>query len=266
MFNFTEEQIQRYSRHIILPEVGGKGQTKLLESKVLLIGAGGLGSPIGYYLAAAGVGNIGIVDGDIVDFSNLQRQILHGTTDVGIAKTESAKATLQNLNPDVKVNTYNERISSENILNLIKDYDVIVDGTDNFPARYLVNDACVMQKKPLSHGAVFRFEGQVFTILPGEGPCYRCLFEIPPPPGLVPSCQEAGVLGVLPGLIGLIQATEVIKIILKIGNLLTDRLLIYDALGMDFRKVKIKKNPKCVVCGENPTVTKLIDYEQFCGI
>ena len=266
MSEFTEEQINRYSRHIILPEVGGKGQMKLLKSKVFLVGAGGLGSPAAFYLAAAGIGKIGISDNDDVDFSNLQRQILHSTKDVGRPKVQSAKETLEDLNPDVEVVPYTERLNSENIIDIIKDYDVILDGSDNFPTRYLVNDACVMLGKPLSHGSIFRFDGQATTILPGQGPCYRCLYETPPPPDLVPSCQEAGVLGVIAGIIGVIQATEVIKLRLGKGNLLNGKLLLYDSLNMDFKKLNIQRNPACPMCGENPTIKKLIDYEEFCQV
>lgn len=266
MFDFTEDQILRYSRHIILPEVGGKGQKKLLQAKVFLIGAGGIGSPAGYYLAAAGIGKIGIADGDTLELSNLQRQIAHQTKSVGRHKADSAKETFEALNPDVEVVIFKERLTSENILDIIKDYDIIVDGSDNFPTRYLANDACVLLKKPLSTGAVFRFDGQATTIIPGEGPCYRCLFELPPPPNLVPSCEQAGILGVLPGTIGLIQATEVIKYLLGVGELLKGYLLIYSALDMSFRKVKVPRNPKCPVCGEKPTITSLIDYEEFCQV
>lgn len=257
MSEFTEEQINRYSRHIILPEVGGKGQMKLLKSKVFLVGAGGLGSPAALYLAAAGIGKIGISDNDDVDFSNLQRQILHSTRDVGHPKVQSAKETLEDLNPDVEVVPYIERLNSGNIIDIIKDYDVILDGSDNFPTRYLVNDACVMLGKPLSHGSIFRFDGQATTILPGQGPCYRCLYETPPPPDLVPSCQEAGVLGVIAGIIGVIQATEVIKLLLGKGNLLNGKLLLYDSLNMDFKKLNIQRNPACPMCGENPTIKKI---------
>ena len=266
MSEFTDEQINRYSRHIILPEVGGKGQKKLLDSKVFLVGAGGLGSPAAFYLAAAGIGKIGISDNDVVDFSNLQRQILHSTKDVGRLKIQSAKETLEDLNPDIEVIPYKERLNSENIIDIIKDYDVILDGSDNFPTRYLVNDACVMLGKPLSHGSIFRFDGQATTILPGKGPCYRCLYETPPPPDLVPSCQEAGVLGIIAGIIGVVQATEVIKLQLGKGNLLNGKLLIYDSLDMDFKKLKIQRNPACPICGENPTIKELIDYEEFCQV
>lgn len=264
MPSFTDEQVERYSRHIVLSEVGGKGQHKLLSSKVFVVGAGGLGSPIGYYLAAAGIGTIAIADGDNVDLSNLQRQILHSTADLGKPKAESAKQTMEALNPDVTVVPVRDRLTSANALDLIRDYDVVVDGSDNFPTRYLMNDACVLLDKPLFHGSIFRFEGQATTFVPRQGPCYRCLFETPPPPGVVPSCQEAGVLGVLPGVIGLIQATEVIKYLLGKGELLVGRLLVYDALAMQFRQVHVRRNPNCPVCGDNPTITELIDYEEFC--
>lgn len=264
--DFTEDQIDRYSRHIILKEVGGKGQKRLLESKVFMVGAGGLGSPIGFYLAAAGVGTIGIADGDVVDHSNLQRQILHTTKDVDKSKSLSAKETLEALNPDVEVIPYKERLTSQNIMDVIRDYDVIIDGSDNFPTRYLTNDACVLLNKPLSHGSIFRFEGQVTTFIPGSGPCYRCLFESPPPAEFVPSCQEAGVLGVLAGVVGTIQATEVIKLIIEQGEVLNGKLLLYNALAADFRKVTLRRNPECPVCGDNPTIKELIDYEQFCQV
>jgi thiazole biosynthesis adenylyltransferase ThiF len=269
MFNFTEEQIKRYARHIILPEVGGKGQEKLLNSKVLVIGAGGLGSPAILYLAAAGVGTIGIVDFDVVDFSNLQRQVIHNTERVGTPKVESAKKTVEMLNPDVKVITYNTRISKENIIDIIKDYDVVLDGTDNFPTRFLINDACYFAGKPLVSAAMLRFEGQVsvFDYRNKENsPCYRCLFPEPPPPGLVPSCQEAGILGSIGGIMGCIQATEAIKLILGIGEPLVGKLLIMDALSMDFRKVKLRKDPNCPLCGEKPVIKGLIEYEQVCDV
>jgi len=266
VFDFTEEQIKRYSRHILLPEVGGQGQKKLNNAKVLLVGTGGLGSPAAFYLAAAGVGTIGLIDGDVVDYSNLQRQILHSTPDVGRPKVISAKEKIQALNPDVEVVTYQTLINSGNALDIIRDYDIVLDGSDNFPTRYLVNDACVFQGKPLVHGSIFRFDGQASTFLPADGPCYRCLYPDPPPPGLVPSCQEAGVIGVLAGVIGVIQATEAVKLILGIGQPLKERLLIYDALDLTFRNVKTRRDPKCPVCGENPTVTELIDYEHFCSI
>jgi molybdopterin/thiamine biosynthesis adenylyltransferase len=264
--DFTEDQILRYSRHILLPEVGGEGQEKLLQAKVVLVGAGGLGSPVGYYLAAAGVGTIGVIDNDRVEISNLQRQIAHHTGRLGVDKADSAKETYETLNPDVRVVTHKERLTSANIKGIIKDYDIVVDGSDNFPTRYLVNDACVMMKKRLVSAAVFRFEGQVTTIVPGEGPCYRCLFEVPPPPGMVPSCQEAGILGVVTGVIGTIQATEVVKLILEIGGTLMGSLLLWNALDMSFRRVKVPRNPDCPVCGQHPTITELIDYEQFCSM
>ncbi|MBI2368930.1 MAG: molybdopterin-synthase adenylyltransferase MoeB [Deltaproteobacteria bacterium] len=263
---FTEEQIRRYSRHIILPEVGGKGQERLLASRALLIGAGGLGSPAAYYLAAAGIGTLGIVDFDDVDLSNLQRQILHRTDDVGRPKVESAREALQALNPDVRVIPYKEQLTSANILELLAEHDVVVDGSDNFPTRYLVNDACVIAGKPNVYGSVFRFEGQVTVFQPGQGPCYRCLYPEPPPPGLVPSCQEAGVLGVLPGVIGLVQAIETVKVLLKIGEPLIGRLLTFDALGLRFRELKLRRDPACPLCGEAPTITQLIDYEEFCAV
>jgi len=261
----TEEQIERYSRHIILKEVGGKGQQKLLNSKILLIGAGGLGSPAALYLAAAGVGTLGIIDSDRVALSDLQRQILHARKDLNRPKVDSAREKLSALNPDIKVIIYDERLTSKNALEIIKDYDLVVDGSDNFPTRYLVNDACVLLKKPNVHGSVLRFEGQVTVFMPGDGPCYRCLYPTPPPPGAVPSCAEAGVLGVLPGLIGLIQATEAIKILLNQGKTLKGRLLIYDALNLEFSEVRLKRDANCPVCGDEPTIKELIDYEQFCN-
>ncbi len=263
---FTAEQLTRYSRHFLLPEVGEDGQSRLLDAKVLLIGAGGLGSPTAFYLAAAGVGTIGIVDHDVVDLSNLQRQILHTHDRIGMPKVESARMTLQALNPDVKVIGYQERLSSENALRLFADYDVIVDGCDNFPTRYLVNDACVMLGKPNVHGSIFQFEGQASVFYPGKGPCYRCLFPEPPPPGAAPSCAEAGVLGVLPGLVGCVQALETIKLILGVGKPLIGRMVYFDTLSMEVRIHKLRRDPKCPVCGEQPTITKLIDYEEFCGL
>lgn len=263
---FTPDQLQRYSRHFILPEVGEAGQAKLLDAKVLLIGAGGLGSPTAYYLAAAGVGTIGIVDDDVVDRSNLQRQILHTDERVGMPKIESAELTLKGLNPDLNVIGYRERVDSSNVMRLFEDYDIIVDGCDNFPTRYLVNDACVFMGKPNVHGSIFQFEGQTTVFDPRHGPCYRCLFPEPPPPGAAPSCQEAGVLGVLPGLIGSVQAVETLKLILGIGNSLVGRLLHFDTLSMDIKTLKLRKDPECPVCGEQPTVTELIDYEEFCGL
>jgi sulfur-carrier protein adenylyltransferase/sulfurtransferase len=262
----SQNEILRYSRHLILSEVGVIGQEKLKNAKVLLIGGGGLGSPIAMYLAAAGVGTIGMVDFDKVDVSNLQRQILHGTSDVGKLKVDSAQSTLKEINPEVHFVPIRERLSSANVTRILKDYDLIVDGTDNFPTRYLVNDACVFAGKPFVYGSIFKFEGQVTVFYPGRGPCYRCLFAEPPPPGMVPSCAEGGVLGILPGLVGCAQATEAVKIILGKGELLIGRLLLYDALKMDFRTVKFRRNPKCPVCGDKPTITKLVDYEAFCGL
>jgi sulfur-carrier protein adenylyltransferase/sulfurtransferase len=260
------DEIKRYSRHLILPEIGMDGQRKLKAASVLCIGAGGLGSPVAMYLAAAGIGRIGIVDFDVVDYSNLQRQIIHGTPDVGRSKLQSAKDTINALNPHVQVDTYETSLTSQNALDLFRPYDVIIDGTDNFPTRYLVNDACVLTGKPNAYGSIFRFEGQASVFATKDGPCYRCLYPEPPPPGLVPSCAEGGVLGVLPGIIGLIQATEATKLILGIGEPLIGRFLIYDALKMRFRELKLRKDPDCPVCGTHPTVTQLIDYEQFCGI
>jgi molybdopterin/thiamine biosynthesis adenylyltransferase/rhodanese-related sulfurtransferase/molybdopterin converting factor small subunit len=262
----TNEEIKRYSRHLIMPEVGIEAQKKLKAAKVLCIGAGGLGSPAALYLTAAGVGTLGIVDFDTVDFSNLQRQILHGTPDVGRSKLASAKDKLNAINPNVKIETYETALSSENALELFAPYDVILDGTDNFPTRYLVNDACVLLGKPNAYGSIFRFEGQASVFATKEGPCYRCLYPEPPPPGLVPSCAEGGVLGVLPGIIGIIQATETIKLIIGVGEPLIGRFMIYDALKMKFRELKLRKDPDCPVCGTHPTLTKLIDYDQFCGV
>ncbi|MBI3784566.1 MAG: molybdopterin-synthase adenylyltransferase MoeB [Deltaproteobacteria bacterium] len=263
---FTAEQLNRYSRHFLLPEVGEAGQAKLLDAKVLLIGAGGLGSPTAFYLAAAGVGTIGLVDHDVVDMSNLQRQILHTAERVGMPKVESARETLQALNPDVKVVGYQERLSSENVMRLFADYDVIVDGCDNFPTRYLVNDACVMLNKPNVHGSIFQFEGQASVFYPKKGPCYRCLFPEPPPPGAAPSCAEAGVLGVLPGLVGCVQALETIKLILGAGKPLIGRMVYFDTLSMELRIHKLRRDPQCPMCGDHPTITQLIDYEEFCGL
>src|SRR6195256_4054736 len=262
----TNDEVKRYSRHLIMPEVGVEGQKKLKASKVLCIGAGGLGSPAALYLAAAGVGTLGIVDFDTVDFSNLQRQILHGTPDVGRSKLASAKDKLNAINPNVKIELHETALSSENALELFAPYDVILDGTDNFPTRYLVNDACVLLGKPNAYGSIFRFEGQASVFATKDGPCYRCLYPEPPPPGLVPSCAEGGVLGVLPGVIGVIQATETIKLIIGVGEPLIGRFLIFDALRMRFRELKLRKDPDCPVCGTHPTVTQLIDYEQFCGV
>jgi len=262
----SQDQIARYSRHLLLPEVGVEGQEKLCNAKVLCIGTGGLGSPLGLYLAAAGIGTLGLVDFDIVDQSNLQRQIMHGESTVGKLKVDSAKDRLADMNSDVEVITYNTRLSSENAMEIFKDYDIIVDGTDNFPTRYLANDAAVLLGKPYIYGCILRFEGQASVFHSKEGPCYRCLYPEPPPPGLVPSCAEGGVLGVLPGIIGLIQATEVVKLILGKGETLVGRLMIFDALATKFREMKLRKDKDCPVCGENPTITELIDYEQFCGI
>ena len=267
MVDLTNEEIRRYSRHLILPEVGLAGQRKIRNTSVLCIGAGGLGSPIAMYLAAAGIGKLGIVDFDTVDYSNLQRQILHSDADVGVSKADSAKASINALNPNVEVELYKTRISSENALDLIRPYDIVVDGTDNFPTRYLTNDACVLLKKPNVYGSIFRFEGQASVFAPHlGGPCYRCLYPEPPPPGMVPSCAEGGVLGVLPGIIGCIQATEILKLALGKGSSLIGRLMLFNALDMKFRELKLRKDPKCPVCGPNPTVTQLIDYEMFCGI
>jgi sulfur-carrier protein adenylyltransferase/sulfurtransferase len=262
----SNEEIARYSRHLIMPEVALDGQKKLKQARVLTIGAGGLGAPLAMYLAAAGVGTLGIVDFDVVDESNLQRQIIHGTSDIGRPKMESARDRINDINPNVHVEAYEEALSSENALEIFKDFDVIVDGTDNFPTRYLVNDACVLTGKPNVYGSILHFEGQASVFWAKEGPCYRCLYPEPPPPGLVPSCAEGGVLGILPGAIGTIQATETVKLILGIGEPLIGRLLLYDALGMSFREMKLRKDPNCPVCGENPSVTELIDYQEFCGI
>jgi molybdopterin/thiamine biosynthesis adenylyltransferase/rhodanese-related sulfurtransferase len=261
----TDEYL-RYARHLILPEVGAEGQKRLKAASVLCIGTGGLGSPLIMYLAAAGVGRIGLVDFDVVDTSNLQRQIVHGTKDVGRPKIESAKSTLEDLNPHTVVETHDTLLSSENALELFKNYDIIIDGTDNFPTRYLVNDACVLLGKPNVYGSIFRFEGQATVFWAEKGPCYRCLYPEPPPPGLVPSCAEGGVLGVLPGIVGCIQANEAIKLILGVGEPLIGRLLLFDALAMRFRELKLRKDPTCPICGENPTISELIDYEEFCGI
>jgi molybdopterin/thiamine biosynthesis adenylyltransferase/rhodanese-related sulfurtransferase len=271
----SEAQRDRYSRHLLLPEVGESGQAKLLKSKVLLIGAGGLGAPAALYLAAAGVGTLGVVDADTVDASNLQRQIIHATSRVGMPKIESATMVIKDLNPDVKVVGYKERLDSSNVDRLFSDYDVIVDGTDNFPTRYLVNDASVFLGKPVVHGSIFRFDGQLTTFVPESaakklgiqaGPCYRCLYPEPPPPHLAPSCQEAGVLGILPGVIGVLQATEAVKLILNRGDVLAGRLLTYDSLKMRFRELKLRRDPNCIVCGPNPSITKYIDYEGFCAL
>lgn len=261
----SQDEIMRYSRHLIMPEVALSGQEKLKAASVLLIGAGGLGAPLSLYLAAAGVGKIGIVDSDIVDVTNLQRQVIYGTSDVGVEKLDAAEAKLRDLNPYIEIVKHKVRLTSENALEVLAPYDVIVDGTDNFPTRYLVNDACVMLGKPNVYGSIFRFEGQVSVFDASKGPCYRCLYPEPPPPGLVPSCAEGGVLGILPGAVGTLQATETIKQILGIGEPLVGRLLRFDALNMSFREFKLRKDPQCPVCGENPTVTELIDYMEFCG-
>lgn len=262
----THEQILRYSRHLLMSEVGLSGQIKLKNSSALIIGTGGLGSPVALYLAAAGVGRIGLVDYDVVDTSNLQRQVIHGTSTVGKLKVESAREKLLDLNPDIQIDVFNEPYTSENALRIAKDYDVIIDGTDNFPTRYLTNDVCVFLGKPNIYGSIFRFDGQVSVFYAKEGPCYRCLFPEPPPPGLVPSCAEGGVLGVLPGTVGTLQATEALKVLLGIGEPLIGKLLLYNALDMSFDFVKLKKNPKCRVCGPNADIKELIDYEEFCGV
>jgi sulfur-carrier protein adenylyltransferase/sulfurtransferase len=265
-FQYTPEQLIRYSRHFLLPEVGEEGQAKLLQAKALLVGAGGLGSPAAYYLAAAGVGTLGIIDNDVVDISNLQRQILHANDRVGKPKVESAKQTLEALNPDVKVIPYQAKLTSENIMDILKDYDLVVDGCDNFPTRYLVNDACVLAGKPNVHGSIFQFEGQATVFYPGKGPCYRCLYPEPPPAEMAPSCAEAGVLGVLPGLIGVIEALEAIKIILGKGDTLVGRLVHFNTLTMEINTLKLRRDPSCPLCGDNPTIHELIDYEEFCSL
>ncbi len=262
----SKDEILRYSRHLILPEVGMEGQLKLKQAKVLLVGTGGLGAPLALYLTAAGIGRIGLVDFDVVDFTNLQRQVIHGTKDVGKKKIDSAIESMNDINPFVQVDRHETALSSENAFEIFKDYDYVVDGTDNFPTRYLVNDACVLLKKPNVYGSIFRFEGQATVFATEGGPCYRCLYPEPPPPGLVPSCAEGGVLGILPGIIGLIQATETVKLILGIGQPLIGRLMLYDALGMKFRELKLRRNPECPICGDNRTIHELIDYQQFCGI
>ena len=262
----SKEEIMRYSRHLIMPEVGMDGQLKLKQAKVLCIGTGGLGAPLGLYLAAAGVGRIGLVDFDSVDLTNLQRQILFGTDDIGRPKIEAATDRLRNLNPDIQIDRFETRLTSENALDILKNYDIVVDGTDNFPTRYLVNDACVILGKPNVYGSIFRFEGQITIFGAPGGPCYRCLYPEPPPPGLVPSCAEGGVLGVLPGIVGAIQAAETLKLIIGKGEPLIGRLLLFDALAMRFRELKLRKNPECPACGEHPTITKLIDYAEFCGV
>jgi len=262
----TKDEILRYSRHLILPEVSMEGQLKLKNAKVLMVGAGGLGAPLGLYLAASGVGRIGVVDFDVVDFTNLQRQVIHGTKDVGKKKLDSAAESMLDINPYMTVDKFDTAITSDNAFEIIKDYDMVVDGTDNFPTRYLINDACVLLKKPNVYGSIFRFEGQATIFAYPGGPCYRCLYPEPPPPGLVPSCAEGGVLGILPGTIGLIQATEAVKLILGVGETLVGRLLLYDALAMRFRELKLRRNPECPVCGDHPSIHELIDYHQFCGV
>jgi len=261
---YSEDWIERYSRHIILSEVGGDGQQKIGNAKVLVLGAGGLGSPAALYLAAAGVGTIGIADNDVVDLSNLQRQVLHHTSDIDRPKVESAAEKLHAINPDITIRPYRQMVDSSNIMDIIEEYDIVVDGTDNFPTRFLVNDACYFAEKPLVHGAILRFDGQAFTIVPGEGPCYRCIFREPPPAGSVPNCSQAGILGSVAGIIGTIQATEVLKLIIGQGKTLTGRLLIVDTLDMTFRQTKIRKDADCPLCGENPSVTELVDYEWVC--
>ena len=262
----TKEEIERYSRHLILPEVGVEGQLKLKNARVLLVGAGGLGAPLALYLSAAGVGTLGLVDFDVVERSNLQRQVIHGTGDIGRKKIESAAASIAAINPNVRVERHELALSSENALDIIKNYEIVADGTDNFPTRYLVNDACVLLGKPNVYGSIFRFEGQASVFAAADAPCYRCLYPEPPPPGLVPSCAEGGVLGILPGVVGLIQATEVVKLILGLGESLQGRLLLCDALAMRFRELKLRKDPDCPICGTHRTITKLIDYNQFCGV
>ncbi len=264
--SLSPREIARYSRHLIMPEVASEGQRRLKAARVLLIGAGGLGSPLGLYLAAAGIGRIGLVDFDVVDFSNLHRQIIHGTSDVGRPKLQSAADRLREINPEVELDLYDTRLTSENAIRILEPYDIVIDGTDNFPTRYLVNDACVLLGKANVYGSIFRFDGQASVFYPPRGPCYRCLYPEPPPPGEVPSCAEGGVLGILPGLIGCVQATEAVKLILAKGDPLIGRLLLYDAMRMKFQEFKIRRNPKCPLCGDSPTITKLIDYEQFCGV
>ncbi len=264
--SLSADEIKRYSRHLILPEVGMEGQLKLKQGKVLLVGTGGLGAPVALYLAAAGVGRIGLVDFDVVDFSNLQRQVIHGTKDVGKKKLDSAAESMLDINPHLTIDKYEVALSSENAMEILKPYDLVIDGTDNFATRYLVNDACVLSGKPNVYGSIFRFEGQASVFAYPGGPCYRCLYPEPPPPGLVPSCAEGGVLGILPGTVGLIQATEAVKLILGIGQTLVGRLVLYDALNMKFRELKLRRNAECPVCGDHRTIHKLIDYHQFCGV
>ncbi len=261
VMSFTEEQITRYSRHILLPEVGGKGQRKIAGARILVVGAGGLGSPAALYLAAAGVGTLGLIDADAVDLSNLQRQVIHFTPDLGRPKVESAKEKIQALNPDVTVVTHQDRLTAKNALEILKGYDIVLDGVDNFPSKFLINDACYFSRKPLVHGGILRFDGRVMTILPGQSACYRCVFKHPPPPGLVASCQEAGVIGALAGIIGTLQATEALKLILGIGQPLTNRMLDFDARRTHFREIRVRRNPSCVLCGETPTITELFDHD-----
>jgi adenylyltransferase/sulfurtransferase len=264
---FSDEQITRYSRHILLPEVGGKGQKKIAQARILIVGAGGLGSPAALYLAAAGVGTLGLIDSDLVDLSNLQRQVIHHTADVGRPKVVSAKEKIQALNPDVNVVMYEERFVAKNALDLVRGYDVVIDGVDNFPAKFLINDACFFADKPLVHGGILRFDGRVMTIVPKQSACYRCVFKNPPPPGLVASCQEAGVIGVLAGIIGTIQATEALKLVLKIGRPLTDRMLDFDARRTAFREIRTRRNPNCPLCGDRPSITELFDHEpETCAV
>ena len=259
---FSEDQISRYSRHILLPEVGGKGQKKISGARIFVVGAGGLGSPVALYLAAAGVGTIGLIDSDVVDLSNLQRQVLHHTPDIGRSKVQSAKEKILAINPDVKVETYQDRFTSLNALELLANYDVVIDGVDNFPAKFLINDACFFANKPLVHGGILRFDGRLFTIIPGQSACFRCIFKNPPPTGKVPSCQEAGIIGVVAGIIGTLQATEALKLVLGIGHPLTDRILDFDARKTQFREIRTKRNPNCQLCGTHPTITQLFEHEQ----
>ena len=264
--DLTHEEIKRYSRHLLIPEVGLEGQKKLKQSSVLIIGTGGLGSPVSMYLAAAGVGHIGLVDYDVVDYSNLQRQVIHGSSTLGVLKVESARKRLRDINPDIKITTHNEIFTSANAMQIAKDYDLLIDGTDNFPTRYLTNDVCVMLGIPNVYGSIYRFDGQVSVFDAKDGPCYRCIFPEPPPPGLVPSCAEGGVLGVLPGTVGTLQATEAIKLLLGIGSTLKGKMLLYNALDMSFDFINLRKNPNCRVCSPEPEITELIDYEEFCGV
>ena len=262
MIEFTPEQLERYSRHILLADVGVEGQAKLLDAKVLIVGAGGLGAPVAMYLAAAGIGTIGIIDNDVVDISNLQRQIVHFTKDIGVSKVESAQDTMLAINPDIVIKTYHDLLRADNIRDIIREYDFVVDGTDNFPTKFLVNDACVLEKIPFSHGGILRFDGQTMTVVPDQSTCYRCIFRTPPPPDSVPTCSQAGVLGAIAGMLGTIQAAEALKYVTGVGELLTDTLLTFNAKSMDFRKVQLKRQENCAVCGKNPTITELVDTEQ----